>query len=527
MTEHLQKSPSSSGHEQVKVEELLSAEKQLLKKGTDLCFTLLGPRKLFCKVLQPERWGPQNPSEVDILLRLKHPYCLCLLALVDANKYFQMPALALLSPHYNTSLTFFLKEKKPSPAQRVALAQRIALTVRDLHHLHILHLDLKMDNIMLNKDEEPILVDFGSARETDTDLLCFVHPEARFVTPEITSPELLVAYTEKEVLTYAWYTDVWQMGLLMLTILTNGLRLYPPHVEHNNLQDIQFYFQETLFQGEFLYTRIMTLLKKAQWAPKQALLWAPIVLGALNPEPEKRPAMASLCLSFPQKLNHCRKEEISFAQSSLSAPQSYLSPQLSKAAQDVIGFYAKHCSFVPVRTLFMSVDLFYAQAHLWEGVKELGDFLRHLAAVVSWLALKTIYGVVASDFEHLLLHFQISNKKKLLDLLHRVLLQSQGLFSLPGSYAACKNKEEAVYFLNHVLPFAHVYAHWVQSQAAHESFFHVKSRDILEKQSRKDFSQLYAQKSPRDALSAQDAFCTRAGNKEKMTRYLVADFYRL
>ena len=58
----------------------------------------------------------------------------------------------------------FLLEKTPLPAGEVAaIGAKIAFALHDIHHQHVIHLDLKPSNVILRKDDA-VLIDFGLSR---------------------------------------------------------------------------------------------------------------------------------------------------------------------------------------------------------------------------------------------------------------------------------------------------------------------------------------------------------------------------
>ncbi|HQR45210.1 MAG TPA: bifunctional serine/threonine-protein kinase/universal stress protein [Thermoanaerobaculia bacterium] len=58
-----------------------------------------------------------------------------------------------------------LRERLPLPPEEVAaLGAKIATALHDLHHQHVVHLDVKPSNILIRPTGEAVLVDFGLAR---------------------------------------------------------------------------------------------------------------------------------------------------------------------------------------------------------------------------------------------------------------------------------------------------------------------------------------------------------------------------
>lgn len=73
------------------------------------------------------------------------------------------------------SLLNYLRDNKPDVASIVRMAEKIASGVAAAHKVNIVHRDIKADNIIINDDGEPKILDFGLAKpvesvfEADTD----------------------------------------------------------------------------------------------------------------------------------------------------------------------------------------------------------------------------------------------------------------------------------------------------------------------------------------------------------------------
>lgn len=115
----------------------------------------------------------------------------------------------------------YLKEHGPlSEAQAVALAKRMAHALRALHRLDIIHLDLKLSNVMLTPDGEVRLVDFGLANHRGLPDLIYESFHEPKGTPAYIAPEQFSGVRDEP------RSDIFSFGT-MLFELTTGRLPYP------------------------------------------------------------------------------------------------------------------------------------------------------------------------------------------------------------------------------------------------------------------------------------------------------------
>jgi serine/threonine protein kinase len=100
----------------------------------------------------------------------------------------------------------------------VEIARKIARGLHKAHELGIIHRDLKPDNIMIDADGEPIVMDFGLARRADEEVQLTAAGKL-FGTPAYMSPEQVDADPTK----IGPATDIYSLGVVLYQMLTGRL----------------------------------------------------------------------------------------------------------------------------------------------------------------------------------------------------------------------------------------------------------------------------------------------------------------
>ncbi len=115
-------------------------------------------------------------------------------------------------------ITKYCDENRLSLQDRLKLFQKVCAAVHYAHQNLIVHRDLKPSNILVTKDGNVKLLDFGIAKFLNPDLTGYTLPmtreEQRVMTPEYASPEQVRGNS----LTTA--SDVYQLGVLLYELLT-------------------------------------------------------------------------------------------------------------------------------------------------------------------------------------------------------------------------------------------------------------------------------------------------------------------
>jgi len=92
---------------------------------------------------------------------------------------------------------------------------------------HIIHCDLKMENILIDQDDNVYLCDFGLSRFENDKLLKLIINNSKFIgTYEYFSPEI---FKDND---YSYFSDVWAFGVIMYELMY-GIELFTANNNSN------------------------------------------------------------------------------------------------------------------------------------------------------------------------------------------------------------------------------------------------------------------------------------------------------
>ncbi len=161
-----------------------------------------------------EKYRQAFRKEAETLASLQHPSIVEVIDIFDENNtsYMVMPFIE------GRSLQQIVKEQGPLDyPQAVNYLAQVADAVAYIHEHHILHRDIKPDNILVTADYRAILIDFGSARE-------FINDKTQSHTSILThgyAPTEQYSTNSRK----GSYTDIYALGATFYFILTGSVPL--------------------------------------------------------------------------------------------------------------------------------------------------------------------------------------------------------------------------------------------------------------------------------------------------------------
>ncbi|XP_036813261.1 mitogen-activated protein kinase 12 isoform X3 [Oncorhynchus mykiss] len=132
----------------------------------------------------------------------------------------------LVMPFMGTDLGKLMKMERLSQDRVQFLVYQILKGLKYIHSAGIIHRDLKPGNLSVNEDCELKILDFGLARQTDTEMTGYV------VTRWYRAPEVILNWMH-----YTQTVDIWSVGCIMAEMLL-GKPLFKGNDHLDQLKEI-------------------------------------------------------------------------------------------------------------------------------------------------------------------------------------------------------------------------------------------------------------------------------------------------
>ena len=151
--------------------------------------------------------------EIEMLVKFRHETILPVL-----YAYKTKTQMISFHPLYENNLKEVL-ESPISLCMKIKLFQGVLNGVYYLHSNHVIHLDLKPQNILLNSNRECVIADFGLTKIKDNMMLTV---STRMATPGYASPE------RNDISLRSDYSDdIWSLACILFEIFENGNKANP------------------------------------------------------------------------------------------------------------------------------------------------------------------------------------------------------------------------------------------------------------------------------------------------------------
>ena len=214
--------------------------------------------------------------EISLLKELQHPNIVRLYDVVHTEK-----KLTLVFEFLDQDLKKYLDvcEGGLEAGVMKSFLYQLLRGVAYCHHHRVLHRDLKPQNLLINREGELKLADFGLARAFGIPVRSYTH---EVVTLWYRSPDVLLGSRR-----YSTPVDIWSIGCIFAE-MSNGRPLFPGNSEKNQLERI---FTALGLPSEADYPAITEL---EEWAPfKQRMI--------------EKAAQSGVSLERPANLQHLVK----------------------------------------------------------------------------------------------------------------------------------------------------------------------------------------------------------------------------
>lgn len=221
--------------------------------------------------------------EIKILQETSHPN---IIKLKEVCVGYKQDSIFLVFEYCETDLVNLLSTMRDRSvalklAEIKAIMVQLLKGVSYLHGSFIVHRDLKLSNILLNKEGRVKLADFGLSRYLAYPVLNQYTP--RMVTLWYRAPEILLN------LDYDWRCDVWALGCILGELLCQGKPLMPGKSEvgqFDEICDLIGFPAETAWPEFFRLEKAKKLMERARnennWLEKKFKKFSPACVDLLS-----------------------------------------------------------------------------------------------------------------------------------------------------------------------------------------------------------------------------------------------------
>ncbi|XP_074083300.1 mitogen-activated protein kinase 12 isoform X1 [Macrotis lagotis] len=174
--------------------------------------TKVAIKKLY-RPFQSELFAKRAYRELRLLKHMRHENVIGLLDVFTPDDTLDdFTDFYLVMPFMGTDLSKLMKHEKLSDDRIQFLVYQILRGLKYIHAAGIVHRDLKPGNLAVNEDCELKILDFGLARQADSEMTGYV------VTRWYRAPEVILNWMH-----YTQTVDIWSVGCIMAEMITGKI----------------------------------------------------------------------------------------------------------------------------------------------------------------------------------------------------------------------------------------------------------------------------------------------------------------
>ena len=224
--------------------------------------------------------------ETNLMKKLNHPNITKILEMFENDKYF-----LIIMEYINGGNLFDFVKKRRKLSEKTAkfLFRQIILGIQHMHNKNIVHRDIKLENILIDLNNNIKICDFGISLILNS-LSDILYDQCG--TPMYMAPEILLTNIKKNIGYYGPPVDIWSAGISLYIMLSGNLPFNITEITNeNNGKEIN----DDYTKNKILQYCIIN--KKPRKIEDISELAQDLLKGLLDKNPKKR-------LNCEQILNH-------------------------------------------------------------------------------------------------------------------------------------------------------------------------------------------------------------------------------
>ena len=224
--------------------------------------------------------------ESNLMKKLNHPNITKILEIFEDGNYF-----LIIMEYINGGNLFSFVKKRRKISEKIAkfLFRQIILGIKHMHSKNIVHRDIKLENILIDLNNNIKICDFGISLILNS-LSDILYDQCG--TPMYMAPEILLSNKNKQVGYIGPPVDIWSAGIALYIMLSGNLPFDITEISH----DIKIEKEYSEYANNIIL-QYCILSKEPKKIDDISDLAHDLLKGILNKNPKKR-------LTYEQILNH-------------------------------------------------------------------------------------------------------------------------------------------------------------------------------------------------------------------------------